>query len=379
LFLYFLNKVNLQKNEIYRLNFPYVLPKKNKVEGHRMAKIDILLKMILEYGASDLHICVGEPPLLRINGELQRTKYHNLVPEEVEVLLLEMLDEKTLALLKSKKDIDFAYELEGIARFRGNIFMERNGYAGAFRVIPTNIKTLRELGIPDAVYSLARLKKGLVLVTGATGSGKSTTLAAMIDLINKEKSSHIITLEDPIEFIHPRGKCLIHQRQLGFHMESFASGLKAALREDPDVILVGEMRDLDTIQLALTAAETGLLVLGTLHTSSAPKTIDRIIDVFPTTQQSQIRTMLGESLRGVVSQSLLRKADRTGRVAAVEVMICNTAIQNLIREGKTFQIVSVMQTGKNIGMQTMADHIKKLLSEGIISQEEAEIYISRIE
>jgi len=344
-----------------------------------MAKIDVLLKMILEYGASDLHICVGEPPLLRINGELQRTQYHNLVPEEVEVLLLEMLDEKTLGLLKAKKDIDFAYELEGIARFRGNIFMERNGYAGAFRVIPTNIKTLRELGIPDAVYALARLKKGLVLVTGATGSGKSTTLAAMIDLINKEKSSHIITLEDPIEFIHPRGKCLIHQRQLGFHMESFATGLKAALREDPDVILVGEMRDLDTIQLALTAAETGLLVLGTLHTSSAPKTIDRIIDVFPTTQQSQIRTMLGESLRGVVSQSLLRKADRKGRVAAVEVMICNTAIQNLIREGKTFQIVSVMQTGKSIGMQPMADHIKKLLTDGVITQEEAELYVSRIE
>ncbi len=344
-----------------------------------MAKIDVLLKMILEYNASDLHVCVGEPPLLRINGELQRAKYHDLAREEVEVLLLEMLDEKTLSLLKSKKDIDFAYELEGVARFRGNIFLERHGYSGAFRVIPTNIKTLRELGIPESVYSLARLKKGLVLVTGATGSGKSTTLAAMIDLINKEKSAHIITLEDPIEFIHPKGKCLIHQRQLGFHMESFAAGLKAALREDPDVVLVGEMRDLDTIQLALTAAETGLLVLGTLHTSSAPKTVDRIIDVFPTTQQAQIRTMLAESLRGVMSQNLLRKADRSGRVAAVEVMICNAAIQNLIREGKTFQIVSVMQTGKNIGMQPMADHIKKLLQDGMISQEEADIYSSRID
>ncbi len=344
-----------------------------------MAKIDVLLKMILEYKASDLHVCVGEPPLLRINGELQRAKYHDLAKEEVEVLLLEMLDEKTLALLKSKKDIDFAYELEGVARFRGNIFLERHGYSGAFRVIPTNNKTLRELGIPEAVYSLARLKKGLVLVTGATGSGKSTTLAAMLDLINKEKSAHIITLEDPIEFIHPKGKCLIHQRQLGFHMESFAAGLKAALREDPDVVLVGEMRDLDTIQLALTAAETGLLVLGTLHTSSAPKTVDRIIDVFPTTQQAQIRTMLAESLKGVVSQNLLRKADRSGRVAAVEVMICNAAIQNLIREAKTFQIVSVMQTGKNIGMQPMVDHIKKLLQDGVISQEEADIYSNRID
>lgn len=344
-----------------------------------MAKIDVLLKMIMEHGASDLHICVGEPPMLRINGELQRTKFHDLVPEEVEVLLLEMLDEKSLSVFKEKKDIDFAYELPGVARFRGNIFMERKGYGGVFRVIPAGIKTLRDLGIPDAVYSLARLKKGMVLVTGATGSGKSTTLAAMIDLINKEKDHHIITLEDPIEFIHPKCKCLIHQRQLGFHMASFAAGLRAALREDPDVILVGEMRDLDTIQLALTAAETGLLVLGTLHTSSAPKTIDRIIDVFPTSQQSQIRTMLGESLRGVVSQSLLRRADRKGRVAALEVMICNQAIQNLIREGKTFQILSVMQTGRSIGMQTMADHIRRLLQDGVITQEEADIYASRID
>lgn len=344
-----------------------------------MAKIDTLLKMILEHGASDLHVCVGEPPMLRINGELQRTKFHDLVPEEVEALLLEMLDEESLGLFKAKKDVDFAYELPGFARFRGNIFMEKNGYGGVFRVIPSGIKTLRELGIPDAVYSLARLKKGMVLVTGATGSGKSTTLAAMIDLINKEKNHHILTLEDPIEFIHPKCKCLINQRQLGFHMESFASGLRAALREDPDVILVGEMRDLDTIQLALTAAETGLLVLGTLHTSSAPKTIDRIIDVFPTTQQSQIRTMLGESLRGVVAQSLLRRADGKGRVAALEVMICTPAIQNLIREGKTFQILSVMQTGKNIGMQTMADHVKKLLQDGVITKEEAEIYASKID
>ena len=342
-----------------------------------MAKIDALLRMILEHGASDLHICVGEPPLLRINGELQRTKFHDLVPEETEVLLLEMLDEKSLGLFRSKKDVDFAYELEGFARFRGNIFTERKGIGGVFRVIPAQIKTLRDLAIPDAVYSLARLKKGLVLVTGATGSGKSTTLAAMIDLINKEKDHHIITLEDPIEFIHPRGKCLIHQRQLGFHMESFATGLRAALREDPDVILGGEMRDLDTIQLALTAAETGLLVLGTLHTSSAPKTIDRIIDVFPTTQQAQIRTMLGESLRGVISQSLLRRADRKGRIAALEIMICNSAIQNLIREGKTFQILSVMQTGKNIGMQTMVEHVKKLLQDGAITQEEADIYIGK--
>ncbi len=344
-----------------------------------MAKIDVLLKLMVEYNASDLHISAGEPPMLRINGELQRTKYHDLTKEEVEILLLEILDEERVNLFKKRKDIDFAYELEGVGRFRANIFMERKGYGGAFRLIPTKIRTLRELGIPESVYSLARMKSGLVLVTGATGSGKSTTLAAMIDLINKEKNYHIITLEDPIEFIHPKGKCLIHQRQLDVHMDSFADGLRAALREDPDVILVGEMRDLDTIQLALTAAETGLLVLGTLHTSSAPKTVDRIIDVFPTTQQAQIRTMLGESLRGVVSQQLLRTADGKGRVAAVEVMICTPAVQNLIREGKTYQIFSVLQTGKNLGMQTMADHIKQLLASGVITQEEADLYQNRVE
>lgn len=347
--------------------------------GNIMAKIDVLLKMMLEYDASDLHISAGDPPMLRIDGVLQRTKYHDLAPQEVEVLLLEILDQERLEVLKVRKDIDFAYELEDVGRFRGNVFMERKGYSGVFRIIPTKIKTLRELGIPESVYSLARIKNGLVLVTGSTGSGKSTTLAALIDLINKEKNHHIITLEDPIEFIHPKGKCLIHQRQLDFHMKSFSDGLRASLREDPDVILVGEMRDLDTIQLALTAAETGLLVLGTLHTSSAAKTVDRIIDVFPTTQQPQIRTMLGESLRGVISQQLLRKAGGKGRVAAVEVMISTPAIQNLIREGKTFQIFSVMQTGRNLGMQTMEDHIKALLQNGMITQEEADLYHNKVE
>ncbi|MBW1731493.1 MAG: type IV pilus twitching motility protein PilT [Deltaproteobacteria bacterium] len=344
-----------------------------------MAKIDVLLKLMLEYGASDLHISAGEPPILRINGRLQRTKYHDLTREEVEVLLLEILDEERLGLFKKRKDIDFAYELEGIGRFRANVFMERRGYGGAFRLIPNKIRTLRELGIPESVYSLARVKSGLVLVTGATGSGKSTTLAAMLDLMNKEKHYHIITLEDPIEFIHPKGKCLIQQRQLDIHMESFSAGLRAALREDPDVVLVGEMRDLETIQLALTAAETGLLVLGTLHTSSAPKTVDRIIDVFPTTQQAQIRTMLAESLRGVVAQQLLRTADGKSRVAAVEVMICTPAIQNLIREAKTYQIPSAIQTGRSLGMQTMDDHIKMLLERGIINEEEAGIYQNKID
>ena len=344
-----------------------------------MAKIDVLLKMMIQHKASDLHVCAGDPPMLRIDGQLQRTKYHDLTPNESEVLLLELMDEAHLELLKAKRDIDFAYELEGMARFRANVFMERKGYGGAFRLIPTEIKTLRELNLPESVQILARMKRGLVLVTGATGSGKSTTLAAIIDLINKEKSYHIITLEDPIEFIHPRGKCLIHQRQIGFHAESFSTGLRAALREDPDVILVGEMRDLETIHLALTAAETGLLVLGTLHTSSTARTMDRIIDVFPTTQQSQIRTMLSESLRGAIAQQLLRKSDGDGRIAAVEIMISNQAVQNLIREGKTYQIFSVLQTGKSAGMQTMEDHIKNLVQKNLVTQEEANLYLNERE
>jgi twitching motility protein PilT len=344
-----------------------------------LAKIDVLLDMMTQHQASDLHLSAGEPPVLRISGHLQRTKYHDLTAQEVEIVLLEILDEGLLELLKERKDIDFAYELEGKARFRANVFMERKGYGGAFRLIPTQIKTLRELMLPESVQSLARLKSGLVLVTGPTGSGKSTTLAAMIDLINKERNEHIITLEDPIEFIHPKGKCLMHQRQMGFHVESFSAGLRAALREDPDVILVGEMRDLETIHLALTAAETGLLVLGTLHTSSAPKTVDRIIDVFPTTQQAQIRTMLSESLKGVVAQQLLRKSDGQGRVAAVEVMVLNQAIQNLIREGKTYQILSVLQTGKTGGMQTMESHLKQLVEKGLVTREEADLYRNKVE
>ena len=340
-----------------------------------MAKVDVLLNMMINHQASDLHISAGEPPVLRIHGRLQRVKYHNLSPQEVEVLLLELLEEEQLALLQTRKYIDFAYEMEGQARFRVNVFIERRGYGGAFRLIPPEIKTLRELMLPESVQALSRQRSGLVLVTGPTGSGKSTTLAAMIDLINKEQSYHIITLEDPIEFIHPKGKCLIHQRQIGFHVESFASGLRAALREDPDVILVGEMRDLDTIQLALTASETGLLVLGTLHTSSAHKTVDRIIDVFPTGQQPQIRTVLSESLRGVVSQRLLRKADGKGRIASVEVMITNQAIQNLIREAKTYQIPTVLQTGKISGMQTMEDHIKSMAQDRIIDSEETALYL----
>ena len=335
-----------------------------------MPKIDALLRMMIQHNASDLHICAGEPPVLRIDGSLQRVKYHDLSPDEVEVLLLELLDSDQMNVFKERKDIDFAYQIEGMGRFRANVYNERNGYVGAFRLVPTEIKTMRELMLPESVQSLARLQSGLVLVTGATGSGKSTTLAAIIDLINKEQKYHLITLEDPIEFIHSRRKCLIHQREVGLHVRDFSDGLRAALREDPDVILVGEMRDLETIHLALTGAETGLLVLGTLHTSSAAKTVDRIIDVFPTDQQQQVRTMLSESLRGVISQQLLKKKDGNGRVAAVEVMISSLAIQNLIREGKTYQIESVIQTGKNVGMQSMEEAIRKLAEADLIESEE---------
>lgn len=344
-----------------------------------MAKIDVLLNVMVQHGASDLHISAGSPPMLRIDGELQRTKYHDLTTDEVEILLLELLDDDQQKIIKEKMDIDFAYEIDGVARFRANVFMERKGYGGAFRFIPTKINTIRELNLPESVQTLASVPNGMVLVTGPTGSGKSTTLAAMINLINKEKNYHIVTLEDPIEFIHSKGKCLIRQRQLGFHVNSFASGLRAALREDPDVILVGEMRDLETIQLGLTAAETGLLVLGTLHTCSAAQTIDRIIDVFPTSQQPQIRTMLSESLRGVVAQLLLRKADGKGRVAAVEVMITNQAIKNLIREKKTYQIISVMQTGSAQGMQTMESHMKYLVERGLVTEVEMQTYLKNAE
>jgi len=315
-------------------------------------------------------LCVSR---IRIYGELHRTKYHDLSPKETEFLLLELLDEEQKKQLKERRDIDFAYEMDKKARFRVNIFMERRGLGGAFRFIPSQIKTLRELMLPESIQHLASLPNGLILVTGPTGSGKSTTLAAMIDLINKERAGHIITLEDPIEFIYPKGKCLIHQRQVGFHAKDFSSGLRAALREDPDIILVGEMRDLETMQLGLTAAETGLLVLATLHTSSAAKTIDRIIDAFPVNQQAQAKTILGETLRGVVAQLLLRRADGQGRIGAVEVMILNRAIKNLIREGKTYQIHSVIQTGKASGMLTMESHINHLVQTGLVSQEEADL------
>ncbi len=339
-----------------------------------MAKIDALLKLMVEYDASDLHVTSGSPPLLRIHGELERIAYHELSEEEVRLLIYEIIDQAGIEHLEAEFDLDFAYEIEGVARFRVNAYFKYGGLGAAFRLIPHEIKTFSELGLPPAVRYLARLRKGLVIVTGPTGSGKSTTLAAMVDLLNKERKAHVITLEDPLEFIHENQTCLIMQRQVGIHVESFASGLRAALREDPNVIMVGEMRDLETISLAITAAEVGLLVFGTLHTSSAAKTVDRIIDAFPKDQQDQIRTMLSESLKGVIAQQLLKRADGKGRVAALEILIGTQAVGNLIREGKTFQISSILQTGRKLGMQTLDQHLRELLEQGIISRDEALLY-----
>ena len=336
-----------------------------------MAKIDGLFKMLKEQGASDLHLSTGSAPLFRINGDLVQSKFKPLSHEETKSILFEILSEKQRSSFEEKRDLDFAYEIQGLARFRGNLLMQYRGIAAVFRIIPNKILTADDLGLPEGVRKLTHLKKGMVLVTGPTGSGKSTTLAAMIDLVNSTRQDHIITLEDPLEFIHPNKMSLINQRQIGEHTEGFDSALRAALREDPDVILVGEMRDLETIKLAISAAETGHLVFGTLHTNTAPKTIDRIIDVFPTDQQMQIRAMLSESLKGVICQQLVKKADGSGRTAALEIMLGTPAVANLIRESKTFQIPSVMQTAKRDGMQLMDQHLLDLLKTRMISPEEA--------
>ncbi len=336
-----------------------------------MAKIDALFKMMQQQGASDLHISTGTPPILRLHGEMVRVKSPDLTHEQAQALLFEILDEEQVQQFEETRDLDFAYAIPGVARFRGNILDTHRGIAGVFRLIPSEILTSEQLNLPEGVLKMTRFNKGLVLVTGPTGSGKSTTLAAMIDLINRTRKEHILTLEDPLEFVHENKLSLVNQRQIGTHSESFASALKAALREDPDIILVGEMRDLETIQLAMSAAETGHLVFGTLHTNSAPKTVDRIIDVFPKDAQEQVRAMLSESLKGVVCQQLLRTADGKGRIAALEIMLGNAAIGNLIREGKTFQLPSIIQTAKGEGMQLMDAHLMELLNSQIITAEEA--------
>jgi twitching motility protein PilT len=335
-----------------------------------VAKLDSFLQHLIQNDGSDLHLSCGDAPVIRQDGRIQRVKYRPLTEADMEMLLFEILTPEQKARYEETNDLDFAYEVPGLARFRGNIFRQHRGPGAVFRVIPSKIPTADELKLPPAIREFTRLNKGLVLVTGPTGSGKSTTLAAMIDLINESRGEHILTIEDPIEFVHPIKKALVNQREVGPHTQSFAAALKAALREDPDVILVGEMRDRETISLALTAAETGHLVFATLHTNSAHKTVDRIIDSFPADQQEQVRAMLSESLRGIVAQQLLRRRGK-GRVAAHEILVGTPAVGNLIREAKTVQIPSIMQTGKQVGMIQMDQSILALLAAGLIDPDEA--------
>ena len=336
-----------------------------------MARIDTFFRFMMENKASDLHLSTGNQPILRINGELVRVDSPVLENDDLKALVYEIAPETKIKTYEETGDIDFGYEYPGMARFRANFFNQKNGIAAVFRLIPTKIYTMEDLGLPPVLKKFAMLNKGMVLVTGPTGSGKSTTLAAMIDYCNLHRKDHIITVEDPIEFVHKSQNCLVNHREVGVHTRSFASALRGALREDPDIVLVGEMRDLETIELALTAAATGHLVFGTLHTSNAPKTIDRIIDVFPTNQQNQIRTTLAESLKGVVAQNLFKRIDKPGRVAALEVLVVDSPIANLIREAKTHQIPGMMQVGKKKGNQPLDDAIIEHLRAARISPEEA--------
>jgi twitching motility protein PilT len=321
--------------------------------------------------ASDIHLSAGEPVRLRIHGDLQPITERPVSREDLQHLLGQILNGSQVEHLRTSRDLDTAYAHEMLGRFRVNCFYQERGPAAVLRLIPPSIPTFDELGLPGVLRELSMREKGLVLVTGPTGSGKSTTLAAMIDLINRTEPMHILTIEDPIEFVHTPKKCLVNHREVGRHSESFGTALRAALREDPDVILVGEMRDLETIGLALTAAETGHLVFGTLHTSSAPSAVDRIIDVFPPGQQAQIRVMLADTLAGVVTQTLLKTKDGKGRVAAHEIMIGTAAVRNLVREAKTSQIFNLLQTGSKVGMQTMERALEELLKAGKITRETA--------
>ena len=330
-----------------------------------------LLTYSVDSGASDLHLSVGSVPMVRINGTMKPLNVDVLEQSDMEKMLPQVMNKDQLSLFKEKKEIDFSAKLEGKGRFRVNLFNQINGLAGVFRTITDTIKSCEELGIPPFMQDLAMMDRGLILLTGPTGSGKSTTLAAMVDHINREKACHIITIEDPVEYYHHTNESLINQRELGASTHSFANALRAALREDPDVILVGEMRDLETISLALTAAETGHLVLSTLHTSSAIKAIDRIIDIYPTGQKDQIRSMLSESLEAVIAQKLLPTKDGKGRVPACEVMISTTAIRNLIREDRIYQIGSVIQSGGVEGMQTLDQDLQRLVTQGKIERKVA--------
>jgi twitching motility protein PilT len=341
-----------------------------------MAKIDAFFNLMFEQKASDLHMATGNPPMLRINGELMRVDFPLLENDTLKAMIYEIAPDYKIKQFEETGDVDFGYEIPNISRFRVNFYQERLGVGAAFRQIPSRVLTFEDfekldVPLPPVLKKFAMLPRGLITVTGPTGSGKSTTLAAMVDYANRNRKDHIITLEDPIEFVHEAKGCLVCHREVGVHTKSFASGLRGALREDPDIILVGEMRDLETIELAITAAATGHLVFGTLHTQSASRTVDRIIDVFPADQQNKIRQTLSEALKGVVSQVLFKRKDKKGRVAAFEVLVFNTAVANLVREGKTHQIPGMIQVGKKLGNQPMDDHIMEHVRMKRISPEDA--------
>ena len=336
-----------------------------------MAKLDQFLKVIVEQGGSDLHIGEGQPPKMRRHGDVAPIRDQAITHDEAMSMLSEVCGKHNWEIFDERGDLDFAYEMDAASRFRCNYLKQANGYGAVFRLIPTKIATLEQLGIPFVAREFAHLRGGLVLVTGPTGSGKSTTLAALIDYINQNFSRHIVTIEEPIEFVHENKRSVITQREIPGDSESFPVALKAALREDADIVLVGEMRDLETISLALTAAETGLLVFGTLHTNNARKTVDRMVDVFPAARQAQARAMLANSLRGVLAQLLLKKADGSGRVAVNEILVANAAVSAIIREGATQKLQDVIVSGKGQGMQFMDDAIWALLQNGVVSAHEA--------
>lgn len=341
-----------------------------------MAKIDAFFNLVFEQKASDLHMASGNPPILRIDGQLQRVDYPPLESDNLKAMLYEIAPEYKIKVFEETGDVDFGYEIPGLSRFRVNFFNQKNGVAAVFRQIPSKVLSFEDFEkfdapMPAVLKKFAMLHRGLIVVTGPTGSGKSTTLAAMMDYANKNRKDHMITIEDPIEFVHESKNCLVNHREVGLHTKSFASALRGALREDPDIVLVGEMRDLETIELALVAASTGHLVFGTLHTPSAAKTVDRIIDVFPAEQQAKVRTTLSEALKGVIAQNLFKRVDKKGRVAALEILVFNTAVANLVREGKTHQIPGMIQVGKKYGNMPLDDSIMEHLRMKRIAPEEA--------
>jgi len=336
-----------------------------------MAKIDAFFKLMHEQGASDLHLVAGQPPALRVRGDIERVKYKVLSNDDLRGMLYEITPEEKIKVFEETGDVDFGYEIPGLARYRSNFFMQKNGVGAVFREIPSTIMTAEDLGLPPVIKKLSSLPRGLVVITGPTGSGKSTTLAAIIDEANKTRHDHIITVEDPIEFVHNSISCLVNHREVGIHTKSFSAALRGALREDPDIIMVGEMRDLETISLAIEAASTGHLVFGTLHTTSAAKTVDRIVEVFPSNEQAQIRSTLADGVRAIVAQVLFKRSDKKGRCPALEILIATPAVRNLIRESKTHQLNSMIQTGKKYGMQLLDEAIMDLYNKGWISGDSA--------